>query len=494
MPFAIAAGHQATLESAKEILENGGNAVDAAVSAFFTSMISETCMASPGGGGLALVRTKEGSVYGFDFFSQTPIKKVSKKTEHFYPITVDFGSTKEDFYIGAGSMATPGSIAGVYALHSKFGSMPIKELASYAKSLALNGVEIDAFHAYDMKLLNEILGSTRRGREIYFSKDKSLKGKGDKIKMEYLADFIDVLSHEGRDFFYKGDIAQIIDKISKERGGHLSFEDFEQYQVHTRKIVGFPWAHGMINTIGFPSYGSPILMAVLKKLEHDDSPPFSSRHFDAIVNAISNVIGMTGNKEKLFAFVNEQYNINLLKEGSLKKGGTTHFSICDDTGMAVSLTTTIGEGCGIFIPGTDIHMNNMLGEEALMEDGFYNWKENERMMSMMTPTIMENDNQLLVTGSGGAGRIPYMIAILINYVFQKKMSLYEATIAPRIYINGGSIHVEPGFETSKNNLYDLNQWQQPSLYFGGTHSILMHNNGVDACGDERRDGVSYVAE
>lgn len=493
MPFAIAAGHQATLESAKEILENGGNAVDAAVSAFFTSMISETCMASPGGGGLALVRTKEGSVYGFDFFSQTPKQKVSKKAEHFYPITVDFGSTKEDFYIGAGAMATPGSIAGVYALHDKFGSMPIKELVSYARNLSKNGVVIDSFQAYDMGLLHEILGSTRRGREIYFSKDNILKGEGDKIKMEYLADFIDVLSHEGRDFFYKGDIAQIIDKISKERGGHLRLKDFEQYKVVTRKIVGIPWAHGVINTIGFPSYGSPILMAMLKKLELDESPPFSSKHFDAIVEALGSVIGMTSNKNKLFAYVNEQYNINLLKEGSLKKGGTTHFSISDDDGMAVSLTSTIGEGCGIFIPGTDIHMNNMLGEEALMENGFYNWKSDERMMSMMTPTIIENDNQLLVTGSGGAGRIPYMIAILINYVFQKKISLGEATVAPRIYLNGGSIHVEPGFETSENNLFDLNQWDNPSLYFGGTHSILMHCSSVEACGDERRDGVSYVS-
>ena len=123
----ISAGHHITAKAAAEILKDGGNAVDAAIAAFFASFVAEPCMSSAGGGAFANVLF-EGKVRLYDFFCQTPRQKRPVSAINFFPVTVDFGDTTEDFHVGHGSVAVPGAIAGMFALHRDFGSIPMQTL------------------------------------------------------------------------------------------------------------------------------------------------------------------------------------------------------------------------------------------------------------------------------------------------------------------------------------------------------------------------------
>jgi gamma-glutamyltranspeptidase/glutathione hydrolase len=120
MNYALSGGHKKTLEAAQTILDIGGNAVDAAIAAYLVSFIAEPCMASIGAGGFAMVNDGN-QIKVIDFFCQTPIHKKKISQQNFYPVTIDFGNTKEDFHIGKGAIATPGAIAGVYKRRNRFG-------------------------------------------------------------------------------------------------------------------------------------------------------------------------------------------------------------------------------------------------------------------------------------------------------------------------------------------------------------------------------------
>ena len=144
MSYAISGGHQKTIEAAEIILQQGGNAVDAAIAAYLVSFISEPCMASLGAGGFAMINdTKE--VKLVDFFCQTPLSKKSEPEQEFFPVVVDFGNTKEAFHVGKGSIAVPGAIAGIYKMHEVWGRLPMTELIEPALKWANQGIKLDKF-------------------------------------------------------------------------------------------------------------------------------------------------------------------------------------------------------------------------------------------------------------------------------------------------------------------------------------------------------------
>jgi gamma-glutamyltranspeptidase/glutathione hydrolase len=171
--------------------------------------------------------------------------------------------------------------------------------------------------------------------------------------------------------------------------------------------------------------------------------------------------------------------------------------VVDGEGNAASVTTSNGEGSGYVIPGTGIMVNNMLGEEDLNPQGFHQWKENVRISSMMSPTILLKNNQPeIVLGSGGSKRIRTAILQVISNILDFKMSVSEAVDSPRIHWENNVLHVEPGFveeEMNKTTLPAHNQivrWKEKNLFFGGVHSVLETSDGlIEGAGDRRRDGV-----
>ena len=497
MPYAISGGHEKTIEAAEIILKQGGNAVDAAIAAYLVSFISEPCMASFGAGGFAMVNdTKE--IKLVDFFCQTPKTKRDKSELDFYPIVVDFGNTQEEFHVGRGSIAVPGAIAGIYRMHDLWGKLPLKEIFEPALEWSKEGIAIDRFQAYDFELLQGIFKLHPRGRALFFTDADQLKGEGDLIKMPAYHDFLDALRHEGKDLFYKGEIARkVCDDLKND--GHLSRLDFEEYQVRIADPVNFDFCNRKIFTAGFPSVGGMMITALLNTFQdilnnHQQLSFLSVEHFQKLLETIQTIRSLNNSPQKISNFLIQQFGIhiplNLTQKGH-KWGGTSHFNVIDESGMTVCLTTSIGEGSGYFVEGTDMQMNNMLGEEALMPNGFHNWQSDVRLQSMMSPTIVCNDRgqTLLGIGSGGAGRIPYAISqALINILFFE-LDAEVAVEAPRIHIQDKGIEMESGFHFDEAILHNVNVWDKKSLFFGGTNLIQRKKNRLTGVADQRRYGA-----
>jgi gamma-glutamyltranspeptidase / glutathione hydrolase len=176
---------------------------------------------------------------------------------------------------------------------------------------------------------------------------------------------------------------------------------------------------------------------------------------------------------------------------------TSHLSVMDGDGLAVSLTTTAGESAGYVVPGTGIILNNMLGEADLHPNGFHTRPAGERIPTMMTPTIVLKDGRTrLVLGSGGSIRIRSAILQVLCNLLDFEMSLAEAVNVARVHVEGGVLQCEAGFEeTAVAELeaagYPVNRWPTRSIYFGGVHSVARDENGrLDAAGDNRRGGAT----
>ena len=475
MNYAISAGHAATAAAAETILREGGNAVDAAIAAFLMSWVAEPCMSSAGGGGFALLQMDGHPPVVLDFFCQTPGWKRLPAEQDFYPITVDFGDTEEVFHVGRGSTGVPGSIDGLFQLYRRYGSIPLKQLFEPAIEAAKTGLLVDPFQELDFRLLEPILGIDPKASNLFFEHGRLIQ-EGERLKLPQMADFLDYLWREGRDAFYRGEVMHgIVADYSK--GGHLTRDDFHAYQSIWRQPLEVHYGNHRVFTNPLPSMGGIRIGWFLESLMHQAAGkvPGDQGHLAALMNAFRHIRQMPA---------------------SGLHGSTTHFSISDSKGNAVSLTASNGEGCGYFVKDTDIQLNNMLGEAALLPGGFHSWRPAVRLSSMMAPTMVFSGpgHQLeLVTGSSGAGRIPFAIAQVIHYALDFDLSVEEAVNAARIHWQEGSWNLEPGFQTDGVRLLDEEQlrvWKSSSLYFGGVNTVKIGAHGSYAAADRRRLGTA----
>ena len=496
MSYAISGGHQKTIEAAEIILTQGGNAVDAAIAAYLVSFISEPCMASIGAGGFAMVNDTR-SIKLIDFFCQTPKSKKKVASLDFYPIVVDFGNTKEEFHIGKGSVAVPGAVAGIFKMHEIWGKIPLKEIFEPSIQWSKEGIAIDQFQAYDLTLLEKIMSSSPTGQNLVFDSNNRLKTKGQLIKMPDFHDLLSVLKIEGQDLFYKGEIAKKISEDMKD-GGHLIRQDFEEYKVQVNDPLAFNFLDHTICTPSFPSVGGMMIAAILNAFQdnivnkHLDF--LSLAHFQEMVTIFSKIKSLNNDPHQISSYLFDLFGINTRlksQDKGSKWGGTSHFNVIDKDGMTVCLTTSIGEGSGYFVEGTDMHMNNMLGEEALMPFGFHNWTEDVRLQSMMSPCIVvdKRGNTQIGIGSGGAGRIPYAIAqVLINMLYFG-VDADRAIKTPRLHLQDQTIELESGYKFRTEDFENLNVWDDPSMFFGGINLIYQKNKIAKGVADQRRFGA-----
>ena len=484
---AISAGHEKTLEVAKEVLLAGGNAFDASIAAAFAMFITEPCMASAGAGGFAMCLKQGQKPVMLDFFAQTPRNKPELENRDFYPINVNFGIEVETFHVGLASAAVPGTIAGLYEMHRQFGSMPMSELLAPAMDLAKSGVVLNTFQSIDIELLEVIFRVDPSVKEVFFNGDERKK-EGDLLHFPHFGSFLDFLKHEGETGFYKGEIGQKVSAACIERGGYLRRDDFENYRAIWRKPLNIPWHSNEVYLPNGPSLGGALIALILGYLDIYEGDWIKT--FEQIKAKYQHPREIAKRLETLHP------ELNFHLEGpQISTKGTTHFNVVDKWGNAVSFTTSLGEGSGYFIPGTNMQMNNMMGESFLLPDGFHSWKENVRLNSMMTPTMLleEAGNFCYAGGSGGAGRIPFMIAQVLNALFEEGLNLDDATTKPRIHMHEGLLHFEKGAVLNEHNFENIKQWDYRSLFFGGVHSVFSDKNGqLQASGDARRYGVGEV--
>lgn len=508
---AIACGHPATANAAAEILRDGGNAFDAIIAAHFAACVAEPVLASLGGGGFLMARPDRDKARLYDFFVQTPKQKKSADRIDFRPITANFGDDTQEFHVGAGAMATPGSVRGLFHAHRELGSLPMTRLVEPALELARRGVQMNDFQAYILDIVSPIYRDTERARQTFASPEmpERLIQAGERLTLSPLADLLEVLAREGERLFYEGEVAAMI-AAQCEHGGHLTRNDLAQYRVITRQPLSVTFRDQQLLTNPPPSSGGLLIAFALKLLEAiaNDRPEAGSyTHLKRLLDAMELTSKARVDAEALTdtpsamldtAFL-QQYRDTILHRAHALRG-TTHISITDTDGNLASLTVSNGEGCGIVLPDTGIMMNNMLGEEDLNPGGFHRWQPDQRMTSMMAPSLLLGpDGTHTVLGSGGSNRIrTALLQVLVNLV-DLGMPLEQAIHQPRLHLERNRLSIEPGLDPAvldalERPFPDQVRWQQPNLFFGGVHAVRHSGHQLEAVGDPRRGGASLTIQ
>jgi len=516
---AVAAGHQLTAAAGAEMLRQGGNAFDAAIAAALTACVTESALTSLGGGGFLLAHTAAGGNLLFDFFCQTPAAKA--EAVDFFPIQANFGDTVQEFHVGMGSMAVPGTVAGLVEIHQQLGRLPLATVVAPAQHWASQGTVIEPFRAYCFRILEPILTATAAAAALYAPGGRLLQA-GDRFYLPEFASLLTELVETGADLFYQGRLAQRLAADCAEQGGYLRLQDLQDYRVIRRPPLAVPYGAHLLLTNPPPSSGGALIAFALdllasvapQRLEHG-----SPEHLAALVEVmrLTNLARQDGYDHHLYqpdiaqrflgddhsAPYRQRLHTALGAPGVNKWGSTTHISAIDAEGNAVSMTTSNGEGSAYLLPGTGVMINNMLGEEDLNPQGFHQWPANQRISSMMAPTIVLTDGKpRLVLGSGGSNRIRTAILQVVSNVLDFGLDLEAAVHAPRIHWERGALHLEPGYHRPSLEAAGLGQgqdctwWEQANMFFGGVHAVAVDGDGqFSGVGDRRRNGAwAVVAE
>ena len=196
---AIAAGHVETARAAAAILAEGGNAFDAVLAGLCAACVAEPVLISLGGGGFLLARRAGGEAVLYDFFAQTPKVRRAAAEVDFFPIVADFGTAQQEFHIGKGSIATPGTVKGLFRVHRDLGSMPMARIVEPAADLARNGVRVDRLLAYIFRIVGKIYSSNAACRAVFGSREHpgDLMGEGEVFTLPAFADTLEALAREG---------------------------------------------------------------------------------------------------------------------------------------------------------------------------------------------------------------------------------------------------------------------------------------------------------
>lgn len=469
---AAATGHHLTTQAALEVIDMGGNAFDGAIAAAFMACVCEPVLASPGGGGFAMVR-KGGSTQLVDFFAQTP-RSQTQSTPDFQEVIADFGTARQVFHIGHASSATPGFVAGIFSLHEKFGHLPMAKLITPARDAARAGVAVTSFQHYLSSVVSQILLHSRQSRKL-FAPDGQLHAEGELFQNLELAAFLDELGRTGEKAFPVGAVLQ-----AQQSNGHLRVADFDNYQVIERQGQQVDVNGSQIHLNPYPAAGGFLIGLALKNLQGNTVVD--------VAQALKSVDIARQNAGNDLAEL-------LAAAGPPAHRGTTQICVVDAAQNACSMTLSNGEGNGHIVGDCGFMLNNMLGEADINPGGMLGWAQDSRMSSMMCPTIVEHrDGSVLALGSGGSNRIRSAIFHVLVNLLIKEQDIDLAVEAARLHVENGHLDFEP-FDNEdltaqlESAFPDHRQWPEKNMFFGGCHVAEIGQSGqFSGRGDTRRYG------
>jgi gamma-glutamyltranspeptidase / glutathione hydrolase len=495
MRGAVAAGHPLTAQAGARVLDAGGNAVDAAVAAALVSWVAESPLTGPGAGGFMLVhRSRDRSTRVFDFFVSVPGLGLDKRqVADMDRVDVDFsGGSTQAFHIGAASCAVPGAALGLEQAHGSFGRLPWGELFQPAIEVARNGVKLNDGQAYLHRILDLILRHTPEARAVYERNGERLIAD-DALVQSDLADTLELIARHGAKVLYEGELANTISDYVLARGGCITREDLERYRVIRRRPVtaGFCGEEYLSNPP--PSAGGILVAFGLPLLE--ELGPGRPGTAEAI-DALARVMREQAHARVAARTVTTGLVHALEEQAAVVSRGTTHISVVDGKANAVGLTASTGAGSGVVIPGTGIHLNNMIGEFDLAKTP----RPGERLTSMMSPSIVLRDGvPHLVVGSAGSLRLRGAVMQIVVNTVAHDLPVEEALDRPRVHLDGDDLHCEGGHDPVElDRLEDMGwnvmRWRRRNLYFGGASAVTYIDGKLAAAGDPRRGGAGVVVE
>jgi gamma-glutamyltranspeptidase/glutathione hydrolase len=502
----VAAGHPVTAEAGADVLRNGGNAVDAAVACVLMSFVAESPLTGPGAGGFMVVHTGAES-HVLDFFVAAPgLGLDAREPAALVPIDVRFSEAAiQRFNVGPSSCGAYGTTLGLAEILRRFGTVALGDLTAAPARAAREGVEVVPMHAFLFEVFRPILTSTPECSAIYAPEGRLLE-EGETIRLPELGDLLDRLGAEGPDFLYTGEVAHAVSDWVLEHGGMLSRGDLASYHVIERPPARVTYRGREVLTNPPPSSGGILIADALGILERIDQP------HDPYV--LVEVIESTNEAR------DEEFHEGLATEGFLERflakraldsvatevrsrlGNTTHLSVMDAEGNCASVTCSNGSCSGVVVPGTGVHLNNMLGEQDLNPMGFHLHSPGTRVPSMMSPTVVLRDGvPEIAIGSAGSNRIRSAILQTVLGVIDHGLPAQDAVSAPRLHVEEGQVDAEPGVDPAALDRLEqagwtVRRWSELNLFFGGVQAVARNPDTarLTGGGDPRRGGVATVVD
>ena len=525
-----------------EILNKGGNAVDAAVAVGFSLAITLPRAGNLGGGGFMLVYMKEkNEIFYIDYRSKSPLNASIDSIFELKGKKIKPSDFKDEMYdttrYGYKAPAIPGTVAGLLEAHKNFGKLTLEEVLAPAIRQAKNGIKV----SYDLEKAIEDTAQLRKDPEslsIYFPNGEAVK-ENSIFKRPDLEKTLNIIATEGVDGFYKGDIAKSMVMAMNENNGLFTMKDFESYKAQIREPIIGSYRDNLVFTSGPPSGGGITLLTALNILSYFDLAKFKSDsaltyHLlaEALRRGHNNRSHFVGDPDyfdvPVSQLLSKERTKELAKTIDLKKAtkstvvkplelttesrDTTHYSIIDNEGNAVSNTYTLGYsfGSGVTIPGTGILMNNQMNNFAYRygdkkERGRgastgNRFEPGKNPMSTMAPTMIFNKEGelMLVTGSPGGSLIPAAILRVITGIIDFDLDIGQATMLPRVHKDWPTTGILYERTVNSDVVRIINKRighkMTPEHTMGSTQSIHIIDGVNYGYADLRRPGASVSSQ
>ena len=475
----------------KSVLDNGGNAIDAAVAVGYALAVVHPAAGNIGGGGFAVIHLANGENIALDFREKAPLKATRDMYLDKKGNVIPNASTL--WYLAAG---VPGTVKGMSAMLDKYGTKPLSELMQPAINLAENGFVLTDRQGETMAAVKDDFAKFASSRKYFLKKDGSTYTGGETFVQKDLAKTLRLIQKEGESAFYRGKIADLIVTDMQNNGGIISKEDLAQYNVVWRKPVIGTYRGYEIVSMSPPSSGGTHIIQILNTMENADigkmgfgssktialmaeamrqayadrsvfmaDPDFFSVPVAELLSKeyakkiYKNILKANG---KAIPSKNIKPGLGIIKVGkpiNIREGhNTTHYSIADKWGNAVSITYTINAGYGsaAAVEGAGFLLNNEMDDFSIKPGvanlyGLVGGDANaivpgKRPLSSMSPTIILKDGKLfMVVGSPGGARIITTVLQVISNVIDHKMDIAKAVEAPRFHMQWepDEIRIEP---------------------------------------------------
>ncbi|MCZ6594063.1 MAG: gamma-glutamyltransferase [Bacteroidetes bacterium] len=453
-----------------DILRNGGNAFDAMVATGMALAVAYPYAGNLGGGGFLVYRTQYGELGAFDYREKAPM---SASRDMYLDEEGNFIQDKSQ--IGGLAVGVPGSIAGIFAIHQKLGSLPMEELLKPVIELARNGFVITEKQAERFEKYGPIIEEANGESSIFTQKYKA----GDTLKNEALANTLTRIAENGRSEFYDGETAQKLIEFLNTHGGIITSDDLKAYESELREPIVFTYKDLKIISMSPPSSGGICLAQIMKSIE-----PYSLRDYGH--NSVKSIQVIVEAERRAYAdrsyflgdpdfidipvdtLISEIYSKRRMEDftfdratpstqisyGSIsgfekyqnESTETTHFSIVDQFGNAISVSTTLNAAFGSKLYSRELgfFLNNEMDDFSAKPGepnmyGLIGGKNNaiapqRRMLSAMTPTLIEKDGELWMSvGTPGGSKIITSVLQTILNVYEFDMTMQEAVNAPRFH-------------------------------------------------------------
>jgi gamma-glutamyltranspeptidase/glutathione hydrolase len=519
----VVSDNKLATEAGMEILNRGGNAVDAAIATAFALAVVDQAASGLGGGGFMMIYdARDKRAHALDFRETAP------EAAH-ADLYVRNGKPAPSLGLTGGlAVAVPGEVAGLLTAMKRFGSLPLAALMEPAIRLAIEGFPLDASLRYAIERQSSNMKKFPELGRVFLVKDE-VPPEGEIIRQPDLGQTLKAIVSEGVDVFYQGWVAQAITDTVKNEGGVLSFDDLRSYKPVWRQPLVGSYRNRTVITMPPPSSGGVALIQMLNVLESHqlnqlahNSGTYLQLVAEAMKHAFADRAQYLGDpdfvKAPISTLISKDYATWIrgrispiktypakyygLRNFKTEQGGTTHFSVLDRFGNAVACTLSVNTrfGSKILVPKTGIVLNNEIDDFAIHPSGnVYGLVGNEanalqpkkRPLSSMSPTIiLQGDRPELILGAAGGPRIISATLQTIINVLDFHMPVKEAVEAPRIHHQWipEEINVEAKLAPeTKKSLERRGHTVKERTTLGVVQAILAKRSKVAGAADSRKE-------